>query len=174
MLREQFLDRVGDEQRLVFGVRSFVQADLLARAGVGPQPLALALFVVRDDRAGGFENVLRRAVILLQPDHFRVRIIALEIENIANIGAAPAVNRLIFVADHAPHSSARSVKQPHQFVLAAVGVLILVDHQELDTARLYALRDLVVVPQQADRFEQQIVEIERVRLDAAGSRIFRR
>ena len=89
-------------------------------------------------------------------------IVLLEIENVADIGAAPAVDRLVFVAHHAD-VIVRCESRPHQLVLAAVGVLILVDHDVAQAAIPGVARVLVVI-EQADAFEQQIVEIERVGL----------
>ncbi len=59
-------------------------------------------------------------------------------------------------------------EQAHQLVLAAVGVLILVDHDVAQAAVPGFARGLVVA-QQAHGFEQQIVEIERVGLRSAFS-----
>ena len=163
--RQAALDGVGDPQRFVFGVGRFVERDLFARAGVGPQRLADALGVVGDHGAGGFENGLRRAVVLLQANDGGAGEIALEIEDVADVGAAPAVDRLILVAHHADVVALLG-EQAHQIVLAAVGVLILVDHHEF-VALVQALAGGVVVAQQVDGFEQQIVEIQRVRFAQA-------
>ena len=48
-----------------------------------------------------------------------------------NVSAAPAINRLILVT-HNADVLAYMRQQQHQFVLAAVGVLIFVDHHELE------------------------------------------
>ena len=88
--------------------------------------------------------------------------ILLEIENVADIRAAPAVDRLIFVAHHAD-VVVRLREQPHQLILAAVGVLILVDHDVAQAAVPGVARVLIVI-EQAHAFEQQVVEIERIRL----------
>ena len=90
----------------------------------------------------------------------RVREIVLEIENVLDVGAAPAIDRLVFVAHHAD-VVVRLREQAHQLVLAAVGVLILVDH-DVAQAPVPGLARGVVVLQQAHGFEQQIVEIQRV------------
>src|SRR5688572_13446526 len=37
------LDRIGDEKSLVFPIGRFVKADLVAFAGIGPEPLSFAL-----------------------------------------------------------------------------------------------------------------------------------
>ncbi len=54
-------------------------------------------------------------------------------------------------------------QQPHQLILAAIRVLIFVDHDELE-APVVKLAQRFVVFQQPDGFQQQIVEIERIRL----------
>src|SRR6185369_16993390 len=92
---------VSDEQRLVFGVVTPVQADQVAGVGFGPQLLPLARLVVLHHGARRRQNVLGRAVILLQADRFSVGIVVLEIQDILDIGAAPAINRLVFIADYA-------------------------------------------------------------------------
>ena len=58
-------------------------------------------------------------------------------------------------------------QQAHQFVLAAIGVLIFVHHDEF-VALVQALAGGVVVAQQAHGFEQQVVEIEGVRFAQPG------
>ena len=86
--------------------------------------------------------------------------IALEIQNVADVRAAPAIDRLVFVAHHAD-VAVRLGEQAHQLVLAAVGVLVFVDHDVAQPAVPGLARGLVVL-QQAHGFEQQVVEIERV------------
>ena len=77
-----------------------------------------------------------------------------------DVGAAPAIDRLVLVAHHADVAVLLG-EQAHQFVLAAVGVLILVDHDVAQAAVLGFARGVVVL-QQADGFQQQVVEIEGV------------
>ncbi len=64
-------------------------------------------------------------------------------------------------------------QQTHQFILAAVCVLILVDHDEFKLP-VVAQPQSFIVFQQPDCFEQQIVEIECVRLLQALARIVRK
>ena len=118
---------VGDEQRFVLGVEAGVQAQLVARRRFGPQLLAFALFIILHHRTGRAQDVLGGAVILLQPDGLGLTEIALEIQNIADVRPAPAIDRLVLVAHHA-HVAVHLGEQPHQLVLTAVGVLILVHH----------------------------------------------
>ena len=163
--REDALHGIGNEQSFVLAVQRLVKPDLVSLTRIGPQPLALAFGIVRHHRAGGFEDVLRRAVILLESNHSRVRIIALEIENVPNVRATPAIDRLILVTHHA-NVLVPLRKQPHQLILSAIGVLILIDHQEFVAPRVLTPQILVVL-QQADGFQQKIVEIEGIGLPEA-------
>jgi len=62
-------------------------------------------------------------------------------EQDANIGAAPAVNGLVFVANHAD-VVVRADQQTKKIVLHAIGVLIFVDVDVLEAALpLFADRD---------------------------------
>ena len=162
ILAPNFVGGIGDEKRFVFGVLRGIDGDLVAFVGFRPEPLAFALQIIRDHDAGGFENIFRRAVILFKPNDFRVGKVFFEIENIANIGAAPAIDGLIFVAHHADVVVPLR-EQAHQLVLAAIGVLILVDHDVAEAA-IPRVAGCLIVREQADGFEQQIVEIERVGL----------
>ena len=67
-----------------------------------------------------------RAVILLEPDDLRRREILLEAQDVADLGAPPAVDRLVVVADAAEIAMALR-QQPQPQILRDVGVLILVD-----------------------------------------------
>src|SRR5204862_168634 len=78
-----------------------VESDQIARDGFGPQRLALARLVVLHHRARRRQNVLRRAVILLQPNDLGLGEVVLEVQDVADVGAAPAINRLVLVADDA-------------------------------------------------------------------------
>ena len=78
--------KVDSIHKLLFAIESFEPADLFAGAGFGPQPLAFALFVVRHHGAGGFENILGGAVVLL-PEN------ALEIGPVAENSSKRWTNR---------------------------------------------------------------------------------
>ena len=96
----ELVDLVGDEPRLVVLVVGDVADDPLAVAGVGPQLLLLAALVVADHRVGGGEDGLGGAVVLLQQDRGGVGEVLLEVEDVADVGAAEGVDRLVGVADH--------------------------------------------------------------------------
>ena len=68
----------------------------------------------------------RRAVVLLEPDDLRAGEIALEAQDVADLGAAPAIDRLVVVADAAEIAMLLR-QQPQPQILRDVGVLVLVD-----------------------------------------------
>ncbi len=160
LLPHRIRDRVGDEQGFVLRVESRVQRDPLAFLRGGPQRLALARGVVGHDGARRRQDVPGRPVVLLEANDRRVAVIVLEIEDVPNVRPAPTVDRLVLVADHAD-VVVLLAQQAHQLVLAAVGVLIFVDHQVRNPPVIQLPGSLVVV-EQADRFQQQVVEIKRV------------
>ena len=88
-----------------------------------------------------------------------VRPVALEIEDVAEVGAAPRVDRLVVVTDDGQVAVARR-EGAHPQVLGAVRVLVLVD-VEVAPAILVLGEDLGRLLEQADALEEQVVEVER-------------
>jgi hypothetical protein len=80
---------------------------------------------------GGVENALGGAVILLELDDGGVGVIFLEVEDVLEVGAAPAVNGLPVVAHHADVLGGRG-QEFGDLVLGMVGVLVFVDHDVLE------------------------------------------
>jgi len=68
---------------------------------VGEQRLAEAPFIVGDQMAGGAEDMLGRAVVTLQLDDLGAGKILLEAQDVVDLRTAPAVDRLVVVADAA-------------------------------------------------------------------------
>ena len=102
-----------------------------------------------------------RAVVLLQADDGRLRVVALEVEDVADVGGAPGVDRLVGVADDADVGVRWRRQQPREHVLGDVRVLELVD-QDVLVALLVRLAHVCVVAQQLDRLHQDVVEVEGV------------
>ncbi len=69
--------------------------DRVALADVSPQRLRLLAAVVADDGVGGVEDRLRRAVVLLELDDLRVRERVLEFEDVRDVRAPEAVDRVV-------------------------------------------------------------------------------
>ncbi len=112
-----------------------------------------------DQCVGGIEDQLSRAVVLLELDHCRIRVVTFEVEDVAYVGAPPGIDRLVVIADNAQVVVARSQGLDPQ-VLRSVGVLVFVDVQ-IAPPSLVALQDGGRVLEEPNRLEQQIVEVER-------------
>ena len=154
---EILLDAVGDEERFVLAVGGLVVADQRAALARGEERLALALDVVGDHGRCAFQ------VVLFQADGAHLGEVLLELEDVADVGAAPTVDGLVLVADYADVMG-RPGQQLHQLVLRAVGVLVLVD-QQIFVTPVVAFADIGSNLQQAHGLQQQIIEVERVGLE---------
>ena len=115
----------GDEARLVHLVLRPVADDPVTPSDVRPQVLELAVDVVGDDGVGGIEDRLRAAVVLVEDDRDLGKGV-LELDDVAQVGPAEAVDRLVAVADDRDVAVAAG-EQQDDFVLGDVGVLVLVD-----------------------------------------------
>ena len=109
----QRLDLLADRAGFLLAVPGAGDGDLLAGDVLGAQRLAEPAFVVRDQVRGGGEDVAGGAVVALQPDHRGAGKIVLEAQDVVDLGAAPAIDRLVVVADAAdvaarPAASSRS------------------------------------------------------------------
>ena len=96
MLRHDFFQ---DELRLFAIGAACDDAHRLAGAGVREERLAFAGDIVGDDAGGGIEDVAGRAIVLLQLDDGRTRKVALEVEDVVDVGTAEAIDRLVFIAN---------------------------------------------------------------------------
>ena len=110
---------------------------------------------------GRVQDQLRRTVVALQLDDRRVGVVALEVEDVPDVGATPAVDRLVVVADDRQVAVLRS-ERPDPQVLRAVRVLVLVD-VEVAPPILVPGEGLGRLVEQSDRLEQEVVEVERAR-----------
>ena len=97
----QVLDVVADGAGFLVAVPVRAHRDAVAIIAGGAQCLAKTAFIFGNQPRGGPQDLRRRAVIAFQPDHFRSREILLEAQNIVDLGAAPAIDRLVVVADTA-------------------------------------------------------------------------
>ena len=94
-LVDEPLDLPHHEPRLGVLVLELAHLDRIALAEIGPQRLPHPPAVVRDDRVGDAEDRLRRAVVLLEPHDLGVRVVVLEIEDVRDVGASEAVDRVV-------------------------------------------------------------------------------
>src|SRR5690606_21848907 len=102
---QPLLDLVYHPARLVLLVEGGIKADWLTFGAGGPEVLAHAGAVVRDQAVGGLENGGGGTVVLFQAYDSRV-IVLVKAADVFHPGAAPTVNRLVVIADH-EHVAAR-------------------------------------------------------------------
>ncbi len=74
---------------------------VLGLVAVGEQRLAEAALIVGDEVGGGAEDMRGRAVVALQPDDGGAGKILVEAQDVVDLGAAPAIDGLVVVADAA-------------------------------------------------------------------------
>ena len=92
-LLDQLRHLRGDEARLGVLVLDLERSHRRPVAEVGEERLLLALAVVGDDGVRGAEDGVRRAVVLLERDELRAGEVALELEDVADVGSAEGVDR---------------------------------------------------------------------------------
>ena len=158
----QSLDVVADGARLLLVVPEGGDADALAHGVVGEERLAEAALVVGDEAGCRRQDVPGGAIVALEPDDDGVGEVALEAQDVVDLGAAPAVNRLVVVA-HAADVGRAAGQQAQPQVLGDVGVLVLVD-QDVAEPLPVVRQHVRVVAEQAQHLEQEVAEVGRVQL----------
>ena len=103
----QLLDVLADGAGFFLGIPGAGDGDLLARHVVGAQRLAEPALVVGDEVRRGGEDVAGGAIVAFQPDHRGAGKIVLEAQDVVDLGAAPAIDRLVVIADAADVFGAR-------------------------------------------------------------------
>src|SRR5208282_714370 len=91
----------------------------------GEERFAEARFVLRDDRIGGREDMAGRAKVLLEPDVDGVGKVTTEPAYVGHIRAAPAVDRLVIVANGEDPLAMRG-KHLEPSLLSEIDVLVFV------------------------------------------------
>jgi hypothetical protein len=150
------------ELRLVPVVARCVDDDLIALAAIGDHALGGPIAVVLHDRSGARQDPLRRSVVAFELHHLRSGKVTLEVEDVADVGSAPCVNRLVWVSHHTEVAVPRGqlIDQP---VLHAVRVLVLV-HEHVLPALLVVTQHFRVPIEELDGEQEQVAEVEGVRL----------
>src|SRR5260370_30667435 len=120
---EKAFELAGDEFRLGVGVAAFKVSQVAARAVFGAEGLAEALRIIGYDGSSGIENLLRGTVVAFEFDDAGGGEVARKAHEDGNVGAAPAVDRLVFVADDAD-VLLWTGEEAQELVLPGVGVLI--------------------------------------------------
>ena len=112
---------------------------------------------MRDQMPSGRQDLRRRAVILLQPDYHGAREILLEFEDVADLGAAPTIDRLIIVADAADVLVLLG-EQAQPKILRDICVLVLIDQQIAEFALPFR-QNRRLFQEDGQIMQQQIAEI---------------
>ena len=144
--------------RFVMLVERGVQVDRFAIATVGPQLFTETPGVVGDQSVGGFKDAGSGSVVLLQANRLGVREVRRVLMDVLDLRPAPAVNRLVVVADH-HQAVAALAEQAQPGVLHGVGVLELVD-QNMPEALLVMRQQARVIAPQVERTQQQFGEVD--------------
>src|SRR5690606_8218458 len=99
----QRLDLLADGAGLLFRVPGGVDhhPGVVGVGGVGEERLAQPPLIVGDEVGGRAQYVGRGAVVALEPYDLRARKILLEAQDVVHLRAAPAIDRLVVVADAA-------------------------------------------------------------------------
>lgn len=153
------LEAADHEARFVHLVEGGVERNRLALGPFGPQLLAKALGVVGDDAVGSLEDVGGGAVVLLEADGLGPLIVGQEALDVLDLGAAPAVDGLVIVADD-HHLAGIPRQHPQPGVLDAVGILELV-HQDVLEAIAVVLEDVGLVQPQLVGAQQEFGKIHQ-------------
>src|SRR5438093_1742640 len=104
----------------------------------------------------GIQDRLRRAIVLIEDNNPGVREVVLEVEDVADIGAAPGVDGLVRVANY---TDVAVMGGPllGEDVLRDVGVLKFVDvHVQVAVGIL--LEDILSLIEELDCLEQDVLE----------------
>ena len=97
----QLLDLFADPARFLFRIPGAGDGDLLAVHVLGAQRLAEPAFVVRDQVGGGRKDVAGGAVVAFEANDLCAGKVVVEAQDVVDLRAAPAVDRLVVVADAA-------------------------------------------------------------------------
>ena len=154
------LDLVTDHAGLGLAVPHAGNPDLVAALGLGPQRLAEPALVGGDQARSGLQDVRGGAVVALQPHHLGAGEIALEAQDVVHLGAPPAVDRLVVIADAADVAPALG-QQAQPQVLGDIGVLVLV-HQQVAEALLEGLQHVRMGGEDGQIVQQQVAKVAGV------------
>ena len=157
-LRHQLPNLLTNPCRFLPLIACPIQADALTRTLLRPKCFILSVCVERNHLIGGIQNIRGRTVVLFQLDDLRIRKILFKIEDIADIRAAPAIDGLIVIADHAKVAALRS-QQPNKHILRVVRILIFV-YMNIAQLTLICLQNRRMLGKQLKRFDNQVIKIQ--------------
>ena len=121
-------------------------------------------FVTPDKRISRLHNQLRRTIVLLQFKELRVIVLALEVQDIVDIGPSERIDTLRIIAYYT-HLLALFRQLVNDGLLRKVRILILIYEYKMKLIHIL-LPYLLMVLKQNPRLNQQIIEVHRVGLTA--------
>ena len=124
------------------------------------QPLDLPPRVVRDQPIGCAEDVGGAPVVVFELHHRRRRVVPLELQDVADAGPPPTVDRLVGVAGDGEVGMVDR-QSPQDAVLHRVGVLIFI-HEDEPIASIETPPEFGVLDEQSGDMHQQVVEVDGV------------
>ena len=127
----ELLDVVADGARFLVAIPVTAQGDELALVELRPQRLAEPALVLGDEPGGSAKYMRRGTVVLLQPDNACPRKILLEAQDVVDLCTAPAIDRLVVIADTTDILPTLT-EQSQPKILRNIGVLIFVDQHVLE------------------------------------------
>ncbi len=113
-----------------------------------------------DEAGGSAQDMAGGAVVALEADDLRAGKIALEAQDVADLGAAPAIDRLVVIA-HAAEIAPALGQQAQPEILRDIGILVFVD-QDVAELLLVLRQDRRLGGEERQVVQQQIAEIAGV------------
>ena len=162
----QSLDLFADPAGFFLAIPMADQAELFALLADAAQRFTQPFAVVRDDPVGGLKDMGGRAVVFLQTDDLCAGEILLKAQDVANLGSAPAIDRLIIIPHDADVGMARRQK-PEPQILGDVGVLVLIHKDEAEPALILG-QEIGMGLKDRDHVQEKITEIDRVQIAQAA------
>jgi hypothetical protein len=125
----------------------------------------ILIFVFKDQLIGCLDDVLRRAVVLLQLEYFQIREIFLEVKYVIYRSSAEGIDRLRIIA-HDSDILKYIGDALHNRVLEEVGILKLI-YQYVLKFVLVLIQHIRKALQYLVRFEQQVIKVHCATLETA-------
>ena len=166
VLTADALDVLAHDDGLLLVAIGLLQDQLLALGVAAEYVLRNLPLVVLDQAVGRLYNALRAAVVALQLELTGIVVNLRELQDVVDVRSTKSVDALGIVAHHT-HRLPFLGQLIDDSLLSAVRVLILIDKNVSKLVDILPANVLVLVEQHVG-IDQQVVEVHRIRLPAAG------
>ena len=143
----------------MFLIEPLEEYDLLSLWIACEEGLLHLITIIFDYGICRFDDHLRRAIVLFEIDHFCVRIVFLEVDDILYVSTTPAIDPLPVISDDTEITRLAD-EDTDDIVLERVRILILVYHEVLESA-MEILSHLVDIEDLSEA-EEEIIEVESI------------